>query len=182
MHLLLPPLPHFPFPLPPTLNPAPWLLSFSGRIPSSSCCLTEGCDVGTTTRGHYNTPASWPDGDVIWGGGTWSAKKGEKDKVSHMEKEQRAHTAVGKEKGHTENPGKKRIKERHLKDYGLYSCWSEVNRAQRKSVKMASTIKVWFKVQVVDKTRIWKRDELYTHFLNNIQPLIMYWYSQLHAN
>lgn len=75
-------------------------------------------------------------------GGPDQQKKGEKDKVSHMEKEQRAHTAVGKEKGHTENPGKKRIKERHLKDYGLYSCWSEVNRAQRKSVKMASTIKV----------------------------------------
>lgn len=75
--------------LPPSLSPPSLPLSIptpilhSGRLPFfldvSSCCLTEGCDVGTTTRGHYDTPASRPDGDFVWGGGTWTGMNGEND-------------------------------------------------------------------------------------------------------
>lgn len=42
---------------------------------SSTCNLAEGGDVGATTGGHYDTPASRPDGHVLWGGGTWNGEK-----------------------------------------------------------------------------------------------------------
>lgn len=74
-------LPLFPFPsLPPSILPSGCSSPLSGWVSSSSCCLTEGCDVGAATRGHYNTAASRPDGDVIWSRGTWTRTKGEKDK------------------------------------------------------------------------------------------------------
>lgn len=44
----------------------------------SFCCLTEGCDVGATTRGHYDTSASRSNGDVLWSGGAWIWVKQEK--------------------------------------------------------------------------------------------------------
>lgn len=91
MHLLLL-LPPFPFPLPPSFPPSilhSGCCPFLDGAPCSSCCLTEGCDVGTTTRGHYDTPASWPDGDVIWGGGTWTGIKGEKDERELHEKKKK---------------------------------------------------------------------------------------------
>lgn len=91
MHLLLL-LPPFPFPLPPSFPPSilhSGCCPFLDGAPCSSCCLTEGRDVGTTTRGHYDTPASWPDGDVIWGGGTWTGIKGEKDERELHEKKKK---------------------------------------------------------------------------------------------
>ena len=70
MHLPLPPS------LPPS-NPPPSILhsGCSPFVDASSHSLTEGCDVGTATGGHYNTAASRPDWDVIWGGGTCRERK-----------------------------------------------------------------------------------------------------------
>lgn len=50
----------------------------------SFCCLTEGCDVGATTRGHYDASTSRSNGDVLWSGGAWIWVKGEKNEVGEM--------------------------------------------------------------------------------------------------
>lgn len=38
----------------------------------SFCCLTKGCDVGATTRGHNDTSTGGSNGDVLWSGGSWT--------------------------------------------------------------------------------------------------------------
>lgn len=60
--------------LPPELQPLP----FGGMHLPPVCRLTQRRDVGTTTRGHYNTATSRPDGEVIWGWRTWGKKMIEK--------------------------------------------------------------------------------------------------------
>lgn len=73
-------------------------------------CLAEGCDVGSTTRGNYDTPASRPDGDFLWGGGGLTVMEGEKHKKELLQKKKRVLNVV--EKREIKNRFKSRRKQK----------------------------------------------------------------------